>query len=444
MYKTIDTDVTRAEPRIIMPNDILSQHYIGELKGYYIDNTNYYNILPLDADIDESKIEVIGYIYSFNIWESFGENIQDRIKWLNSGIDTNLSKAERFRKSLTNGETKETLLSINIREKIIAECCKNRWGHHTVKKPILGFWNNDILHLIQVDFSNHKNPLQEIKIETYTLQLDVFSRNTGILESSIMLDKSALFIGCGSVGSLIALELAKAGVGKFMLVDNDIFGYHNICRHQCGIYDVGRYKTDALADRILQINPYAKIIKKNCVIQDVDKDQIFSFCDHNSIVIGGADNREGDLYANGLAQEVGMPFMSIGCWERAFAGEIFYCLPTGMPTYEDFLAAVGYESGRVTQNRRFYTTEEELEKVSFEPGISADVNFVTIIAVKMALDLLNRNNPQYTQRLVPHLTQYTLVCNTNNPHIGGPQAEIFSYPLQVTTSIIVPYRNKEE
>lgn len=134
--------------------------------------------------------------------------------------------------------------------------------------------------------------------------------------------------------------------------------------------------------------------------------------------------------------------MSIGCWERAFAGEIFYCLPEGMPTYEDFLSIVGYTSGRITQHRRFYTTEEELEKVSFEPGISADINFVTIIAIKMALDLLNRNNPEYTQRLLPNLTQYTLVCNTNNPKIGGEQAEIFSYPLQVTTSIIVPYAEK--
>ena len=49
-----------------------------------------------------------------------------------------------------------------------------------------------------------------------------------------------------------------------------------------------------------------------------------NFCDSNTIVVGGADNREGDLYANGIAQQVGMPFMSIGCWERAFAGEIFY------------------------------------------------------------------------------------------------------------------------
>ena len=257
-----------------------------------------------------------------------------------------------------------------------------------------------------------------------------------------MLKKKALFIGCGSVGSLVAVELAKAGVGSFMLVDNDIFGYHNICRHQCGIYDVGRYKTDALADRILQINPYAVVHKYNCTIQEVDRDELLSFCDEDCIAIGGADNREGDLYANNIAKKADMPFISIGCWERAFAGEIFYCLPDGMPDYEDFLVAMGYTSGRVTQNRMFYTTEEDLEKVSFEPGISADVNFVVIIGVKIILDLLNRNTPNYTQRLIPYLTQYTLVCNTNDTKIGGEQAEIFTYPLQVTTSIIVPYRKK--
>lgn len=250
-------------------------------------------------------------------------------------------------------------------------------------------------------------------------------------------------IGCGSVGSLAALELAKAGVGRFLLTDNDIFGYHNICRHQCGIYDVGRYKTDALRDRILQINPYAEVKTFNMPIQNVPLDELTAFCNPETIVIGGADNREGDLYGNGIAQQVGMPFMSIGCWERAFAGEIFYCLPTGMPTYEDFVEVTGVLSGRVTQNRRFYTTEENLKKVAFEPGISVDIDFVTVIAMKLAIDILNRDNEQYTQRLLPHLTQYTLVCNTNSTKIGGESAEIFSYPLQVSTSIVVPYAKKK-
>ena len=135
-----------------------------------------------------------------------------------------------------------------------------------------------------------------------------------------------------------------------------------------------------------------------------------------------------------------MPFVSIGCWERAFAGEIFYCLPEGMPAYSDFVDALGESSGRVNANTHLYMGEVG----TFEPGISVDINFVTTIAVKMVLDLLNRDNEHYTQRLIHNLSQYTLICNTNNPKIGGEMAEIFSYPLQVTTSIEVEYAHKED
>lgn len=278
------------------------------------------------------------------------------------------------------------------------------------------------------------------ELEPYRLKMDIFSRNTGILESDIMISKGAIIIGCGSVGSLVALELARAGVGRFFLVDSDVFSYHNICRHQCGIQDVGKFKTTALKERILQINPTALISTSNKMIQEVALDYIEPFCNPDTIIVGCADNREGDLYANTyLAKPHKMPFISIGCWERAFAGEIFYCLPEGMPDYSDFMAALGDTSGRVNANTHLYMGEVG----TFEPGISVDINFVTTIAVKMILDLLNRNNPGYTQRLIGGLSQYTLICNTNNPKIGGEMAEIFSYPLQVTTSIEVEYAKKD-
>ena len=177
------------------------------------------------------------------------------------------------------------------------------------------------------------------------------------------------------------------------------------------------------------------------MIQEVSQNELEEFCNEDTIIVGCADNREGDLYADTyLAKPYKMPFISIGCWERAFAGEIFYCLPEGMPAYSDFVAALGESSGRSIANTHIYMGDVG----SFEPGISADINFVTTIAVKMILDLLNRNNENYTQRLIQHLSQYTLICNTNNPKIGGDMAEIFSYPLQVTTSIEVEYANKEE
>ncbi len=279
------------------------------------------------------------------------------------------------------------------------------------------------------------------QLEGYSLKIDIFSRNTGILESDIMLRKGVVIIGCGSVGSLVALELARAGVGRFFLIDMDILSYHNICRHQCGILDVGKYKTTALQERILQINPTAEIHVSHKRIQGVPLAEIEPFCTPDTIMVGCADNREGDYYAaQMLAKPNGMPFISIGCWERAFAGEIFYCLPEGMPDYEDFMATMSDTSGRVEANTHIYMGEVG----SFEPGISADINFVTTIGVKMILDLLNRDNENYTQRLIDSLTQYTLICNTYNPNIGGEMAEIFSYPLQVTRSIVLDYAEKVE
>ena len=279
------------------------------------------------------------------------------------------------------------------------------------------------------------------ELEPYCLKMDIFSRNTGILESDTMLKKGAIIVGCGSVGSLVALELARAGVGRFFLIDSDILGYHNICRHQCGIQDVGKYKTTAVKERILQINPTAIVQTSSNLIQEVSLDLLAPFCNPDTIIVGCADNREGDLYADSfLAKPYKMPFISIGCWERAFAGEIFYCLPEGMPDYSDFVTALGGTSGRVSANTHLYMGDVG----TFEPGISVDINFVTTIAIKMILDLLNRDNPEYTQRLIGNLSQYTLVCNTNNPKIGGEMAEIFSHPLQVTTSIEVEYAQNKE
>lgn len=421
---------TKREPRIALPSSMSyvteGVQYVGVLKGYYVPNTNYYNILPQDVKIEREKSLVIGEVLGYNPLEKLTKEELNCIRLLDLEVDYTKTKLERFRTVRSQATSDELVKKVKniLQENISLRVESSLPG-------LIGWWENQTLHLLQID------TLREVKIESYALQMDIFSRNVGILESTVMLQKKAVFVGCGSVGSLVAVELAKAGVGNFMLIDNDVFGYHNICRHQCGIYDVGRFKTDALADRIFQTNPYATVMKKNCMIQEIDRGEMEDFCNEDTIIIGGADNREGDLYASDFALENKMPFISIGCWERAFAGEIFYCLPNGMPTYRDFLKAMGYISGRVTQNRRFYTTEEDLEKVSFEPGISADVNFITIIGVKIILDLLNRSTPGFIQRLVPYLTQYTLVCNTNNPQIGGEQAEIFKYPLQVTTSIYI-------
>lgn len=280
---------------------------------------------------------------------------------------------------------------------------------------------------------------EEYAFQKYNLFQNIFSRNTGILESDMLHNKCAFILGCGSVGSLVALELARTGIGKFVLVDNDILEYHNLCRHQCSISEVGEYKVDALKRRILEINPSAEVEPIVSTVEMLDRPVFDTFClKEQTVLIGCADNRSADVYANSISVMYGIPFLSIGFWERAFAGEIFYYLPRkNMPCYKCALGDGNLMSQRTSTNRRLYTNEEDLSKVNFEPGISVDINFVTTIGIKLLLDIFNLDNDEYTPRLLSTLTQYTLVCNTNNPKIGGEMAEIFSYPVQVTTSLQV-------
>lgn len=281
---------------------------------------------------------------------------------------------------------------------------------------------------------------KEYGVEYYSLYLNIFSRNKGILETTIMREKSAVILGCGSVGSLVALELARSGVGKFLLVDTDVLEYHNICRHQCGIHEVGEYKVDIVKQRILDINPSAEVTTKRNIVEHLSQEDFEAICDGlNTIFIGCADNRKADVYANMVAARFGCSFISIGFWERALAGEIFYWQPhKNMPCCGCALGSG--VSGRVeVNNHHVYSNRVDIEKLKFEPGISVDINFITCIGIKLCLDILNQTNPTYIPRLLNDLQQYTLICNTSNPQIGGEMVEIFSYPLQVTTSLKVNF-----
>ena len=286
---------------------------------------------------------------------------------------------------------------------------------------------------------------KELKVESYGLYQSIFSRNKGILETDTMSQKRAIILGCGSVGSLVAMELARAGVGNFLLCDADIVEYHNVCRHQCGIEDVGDLKINALERRLKNINPSVNVFKFEGIVQNLPKTMLDEFCvKDDTIFVGCADNRMADVYTNRISIYYSAYFISIGFWERAYAGEIFYHIPDrGMPCYECALGDGGNISARAQANHHVYSNQEQTEGMKFEPGISVDINFITTIGIKMIIDLLNIPNTSYIPRVLNDLKQYTIICNTCNPDIGGEMVEIFSYPLQITTSLVVDFCKEE-
>ena len=62
--------------------------------------------------------------------------------------------------------------------------------------------------------------------------------------------------GLGGLGSNIAIALARAGVGKLILIDFDRVDITNLHRQQYKISQIGMYKTDALSENLREINPY--------------------------------------------------------------------------------------------------------------------------------------------------------------------------------------------
>lgn len=66
--------------------------------------------------------------------------------------------------------------------------------------------------------------------------------------------------GVGGVGSYAVEALARAGVGKIDIIDNDIFNVTNINRQLYATHKtIGQYKVDVTYDRILDINPECKV-----------------------------------------------------------------------------------------------------------------------------------------------------------------------------------------
>lgn len=93
--------------------------------------------------------------------------------------------------------------------------------------------------------------------------LEQFSRTELLIgkEAIEKLQKAKVAIfGIGGVGSFVVEALVRAGIGNFILVDNDEVSISNLNRQIIATTEtIGRPKVEVAKERILQINPNAKV-----------------------------------------------------------------------------------------------------------------------------------------------------------------------------------------
>lgn len=224
-------------------------------------------------------------------------------------------------------------------------------------------------------------------VDVVRLETDIFSRLKGLFDTRVLESKVVCVIGVGSGGSVVASELAKAGVGNLILIDFDRLKTHNVARHVCGLADVGRFKTRAVRDVILQHNPAASV---RCYEADVtgDDELLEQVVSESDLVMVATDSELSRYLINEACLAAGKPAVYGGAYERAFAGEIIRVIPGAAGCYACVRSGLADTVRSVSAEGVFdYTEDTEFQA---EPGLGLDVAFIAMIHAKVGLMTLMR------------------------------------------------------
>jgi len=267
------------------------------------------------------------------------------------------------------------------------------------------------------------NEFKEAEVNYVPTKSELYTRSKGLLEVDSLEKKHVLIVGLGSGGSSIAVELAKAGVGNFSLVDFDRIELNNVARHICGINELGRLKTNAVKDAILLKNPYAKI-----KTYDFDMNRHLDIIEQEvlkaDLTIPATDNLSSRFHLNEILQKHGKIGIFGRAVTRAEGGDVLRVRPGG-PCYaclkgggwynhEDEISDIkrARESGVIPA----YTSEENAQAMA-QVGLSTDIAPINTMIVKLALLELSRDTECEISSLTAELTyDYYMWANRRNNH----------------------------
>ena len=108
--------------------------------------------------------------------------------------------------------------------------------------------------------------------------------------------------GLGGLGSNIAIALARVGIGKLLLSDFDRVDITNLHRQQYKANQIGLYKTDALAENLVEIAPYTEI---KTVTAKITEENFADLLKGADVVCEAFDNAEAKaMLVNGVLEQL--------------------------------------------------------------------------------------------------------------------------------------------
>lgn len=204
-------------------------------------------------------------------------------------------------------------------------------------------------------------------------------------------------VGLGSVGSKIAVSLARSGVLRFLLVDDDYLAPGNMVRHELSWAYVGTHKVRAVRDAMsliaagVQVDARTtRLAGQESAVTAASALKDLSDCD---LLIDATANPEVFLLLAALAKRQGTPL----CWGEIFAGGYGGMIARARPGRDPNPLAVrdAYHAYLATlpdapfKNAAGYDGTEEQPLVAYD----SDVGFVATALSRLVIDTALSRDP---------------------------------------------------
>lgn len=207
--------------------------------------------------------------------------------------------------------------------------------------------------------------------------------------------------GMGSLGSKVAVSLARCGFRSFCLIDVDVLMPHNLVRHDMDWRSVGQAKVDAVAERIYAVAPDATVLALPFDVAGQENPMVMSevanVVGKSHLVIDATAEAHAFLTLASVCKRAAVPMV----WGEVFAGGFGGLIARSRPT-KDAAPAILRRHIQNVMNTLAPVPKVEVKRYSAETDgqvFTADdacVTWVAGILTSFAVDVvLNEQEPDF-------------------------------------------------
>lgn len=377
-----ELDRLQRNKRCVIPSDLEfpTKNSFGAMNYVYRFKANTFMIVTTSISDGQKERESSS---AKKIW------LRDSVSTRQKGLWVRVTEAD-LSNLLNFSECQQFLEFLNDREKIAAGFDLEAYFGENPYWRFLIIYDQDPSKSFLLNCNIDQKDIS--RFGTYFFDLKLLSDRLPNKEDYQQLNKKTVtIIGCGTGGSRDAEYLVKAGVGKIVLIDDDILKTENVLRHACQLDDLGIEKVYAVNDKLLKINPDTVItpLRKHLDVIDSTTDNAIKGSD--LVVVATASNEE--LF-NEYTFLRGIPAIYSKVYPMGFGGEVIRIIPGVTPCFEcshyykEVLIEEQWPEKRFPEYKSV-SYDENVNGTRFPlPALAVDSDFISLITVKMALEVL--------------------------------------------------------